>query len=100
MSNICSNEFYALSNNSDNIKLIDDFLSIKFDADIEIAGDEIDANFDSDWCFPEEEMNELFELLPDKDDIYMRCLSVEYMTDYIDYHKCEDNTGWYNALNQ
>lgn len=94
MANICSNEFYAYSENKENIKYIKDFLIRHLMADCDCDDDHIDAYFDSRWTFPEELMDEMFEGLPDKDDIYMRCLSVEYGCDYVAYHKCEDNSGW------
>lgn len=98
MANICDNTFYAYSEDAKNIDYIDTFLTNNLQANCDIYDNCIDAYFDSRWTFPEELMNEMFEGLPNKDDIYMRCLSVEYGCDYVGYHKCEDNTGWYDAL--
>lgn len=97
MANICSNEFYAFSEDENNIKVINDFLISQLNADTDVDKTTIDATFDSRWTFPENLMNELYDQIPNKQDIYMRCLSVEYGMDYVDYHKCEEN-GWYNAL--
>ena len=55
----------------------------------------VESQFDSKWSFPEEEMKELFNGLPNKDEIYMRCLSVEYGCRYVEYHECEGKEGWY-----
>lgn len=98
MANICDNTFYAYSENEENIKYIEKFLVDNLQADCDLYDDSINAYFDSKWTFPEELMDEMFDGLPDKNDIYMRCLSVEYAMDYIDYHKCEGENGWYNAL--
>jgi len=97
MANLCSNDFYAYSEDENNIKTIDNFLKSELYADTEVDKTTIDAWFDSKWTFPEELMNQLYEEIPNKEDVYMRCLSVEYGCDYIGYHKCEEN-GWYDAL--
>lgn len=97
MANICSNTFYCFSEDPNNIKVVKEFLKKELDADVEDDTETIDAYFDSRWDFPEKTMNELYNLIPNKDDIYMRCLSTEYGNDYIGYHKCEKE-GWYDAL--
>lgn len=94
MANICSNEFYCTSENEENLKYVEKFLNENFDADAEIYDDSIDAYFSSKWVFPEELMDKMYEGLPDKEDFYARCLSVEYGCDYVAYHKCEEG-GWY-----
>lgn len=98
MANVCSNEFYAYSNNYDNIEHITKFFE-KWNCygNAEIINDEtsVDVDFNSKWVFPEEDMNELFNSILDKNDIYMRCLSVEFGNDYMAYWKCKDETGWY-----
>lgn len=97
MANICSNEFYAYSNDYNNIKHITKFFE-RWDCygDAKIANYEvsIDVDFNSKWVFPEEEMKKLFESIPNKDDIFMRCLSVEYGCDYVAYWKCVDEDSW------
>lgn len=98
MANICENEFYAYSEDKDNITVINKFLKDTFNADIECWNTSLDAYFDSKWDFPEVEMDKLFEIIPNKEDIYMRCLSVEYGQDYIAYWKCEDVNGWYQEI--
>lgn len=100
MANICDNTFYAYSENSKNIDHIEKFLSENFYENCCERIDEfsLDAHFDSKWTFPNELMDKMFNELPDKDNIYMRCLSVEYGCDYIGYFKCEDKLGWYDAL--
>lgn len=97
MANICSNTLYAYSEDSENIKTINEFFDNWPDADVEACEDCVDVYFESRWVFPEEEMKKLFDSIPNKDDIYMRCLSVEYGCDYVAYWKCSEN-GWYQAL--
>lgn len=95
MANICNNEFYAYSDNTENITYLENFFkdygSCAYDCDT----CSIDVNFESRWTFPDLDMETLYEGIPDKTDIYMRCLSVEYGCDYVAYHKCEDDSGWY-----
>lgn len=98
MANVCDNTFYAMSDNAENIDYIETFLTNNLQASCDVYDNCIDAYFDSRWTFPEELMDKMFEELPDKNDIYMRCLSVEYGCDYVAYHKCEGETGWYDAL--
>lgn len=99
MANICFNEFFASSDDEKNIEYLAKALEELLGADVYgVSNDCLDATFDSRWTFPEEIMNELFEGVPNKDDIYMRCLSVEYGCDYVAYHKCEDNEGWFQVV--
>lgn len=98
MANICNNEFYASSENSENIKIISDYISKNFNCYLEENDGSIEGWFESRWDFPYNSMVEMFNLLPDKNNIYMRCLSVEYGCDYVDYWKCTDETGWYSKF--
>lgn len=95
MANICNNEFYAYSENPENIKTIENFFEENWGyCDIyNVTTEEIEVRFDSKWDFPEEKMDELYSLIPDKENIYMRCLSVEYGCDYVAYWKCNSD-GW------
>ncbi len=93
MSNICNNTFYAYSEDEKNIDTIVKFFEDIYDADCEVSDDNVDVYFDSKWEFPEEEMRKLYESLPNKDNIYMRCLSVEYGNLYHALWICDEN-GW------
>ena len=93
MSNICNNTFYAYSEDSSNLKVIKNFFDDWHAACLEEIDNSIDCYFESKWTFPEAEMNELYEKLPNKDDIYMRCLSVEYGYLYHALWICDKN-GW------
>lgn len=95
MANICENTFYA-SASEESIDFISNFLKEHFDADVDCQVDELSAYFDSRWTFPEEEMEELFNSIPDKEDLYMRCLSVEYGCMYHALWYCDED-GWHES---
>lgn len=94
MANVCTNMFYAYSEDINNLKFIFDFLRNNFISYLEITdGECIDGTFDSRWTFPEEKMEELFSLIPNKEDIYMRCLSYEFGECYHALYICDED-GW------
>ncbi len=93
MSNICNNTFFACSEDRQNIDTIINFFHDWHFADIEDSGDSVDVYFESKWYFPEEEMEKLYEAIPNKEDIYMRCLSVEYGVMYHSLWECGTD-GW------
>lgn len=94
MANICDNTFHAYSEVAENLKTIKDFLEGALSADVDWYDlEELDAYFDSKWTFPEEIMQELHEKIPDKEHIYMRCLSVEYGCMYHALWECDED-GW------
>lgn len=99
MANVCTNEFYAYSESKENIKYIYDSLSKWFYCDIYDSSDEeIYANLESKWVFPEEFMDELYDNIPDKkSEFYMRCLSYEYGCMYHDLLYCDNDTRWRSA---
>ena len=94
MANVCDNTMYVVSQNRKNIDAVKNFFEdniVYFDCN---DNDEcLDIFFDSKWTFPEDLMQELFEAIPDKSDIYMRCLSVEYGCLYHALWVC-DSDGW------
>lgn len=95
MANICENTFYAISDDRNNLDIIlDYFKDGEFEFDYDDRGDCIYVYFSSEWVFPESEMQELYEKIPNKSDIYMRCLSVEYETEYHALWKCKNKNGW------
>lgn len=95
MANICTNTMYVESETRENLDAIITFFNnnIKY-YDYEDDGVSLDISFDSRWVFPEELMEELFEAIPNKSDIYMRCLSVEYGCMYHALWYC-DKDGWH-----
>lgn len=93
MANICDNTFYAYSKNRKNIEVIINFFRNWFYSEIDDSNTSIDIYFQSKWVFPEEHMINLYESIPDKSDIYMRCLSAEYGLMYHALWEC-DEFGW------
>lgn len=94
MANICDNTMFVSSENRANLDAVINFLNATIEYyDCDDGGDYLDIYFDSKWVFPEELMQRLFEAIPDKSDIYMRCLSVEYGCLYHALWIC-DNNGW------
>lgn len=93
MSNPCSNTFSAYSKDRKNIETIIKFFNEWPYSDIDDSGESVDIYFDSRWTFPEEKMNELFEIIPNKDDIHMRCLSYEFGNLYHALWICDED-GW------
>lgn len=97
MANLCDNSFYAYSEDQKNIECILYFFN-NWDSVChgECTEDTIELYFASRWEFPEEEMNKLYQLIPNKGDIYMRCLSVEYGCMYHALWYCDED-GWREA---
>ncbi len=95
MANICNNQFYAYSEDPENIRRILDFFNNWSSVcHGESTDDTVELYFESKWVFPEEEMITLFQLIPNKSDIYMRCLSVEYGCMYHALWYCDED-GWH-----
>ena len=97
MANICDNTMYVESETKENLDAVISFFdeNIKF-YDCDANDNYLDIFFDSKWEFPEELMKELFETIPNKSDIYMRCLSVEYGCMYHALWYC-DSDGWHEV---
>ena len=97
MANICTNTMYVESKTRENLDAVITFFNsnLKY-YDYEDDGDSLYISFDSRWVFPEELMEELFEAIPNKSDIYMRCLSVEYGCMYHALWYCDEN-GWHEC---
>lgn len=97
MANICTNDFYFCSEDESNVKYVFKFIDEHFDHWCEAYSDYVEGGFDSRWTFPEHLMNEMYKGIPNKSDVYARCLSYEYGCDYVEYWKM-DEEGWYNRL--
>lgn len=97
MANICLNTMYVESETRENLDAVITFFNnnLKY-YDYEDNGDSLDISFDSRWVFPEELMEELFKAIPNKSDIYMRCLSVEYGCMYHALWYCDED-GWHEC---
>lgn len=94
MANICENSMFVQSEDCRNLDHIEKFMRSWTYADIEhVDNDIIEIYFDSKWDFPIDEMNKMVEDLPNKDDIYIRVLSVEYGEYYCAFH-VYDGVSW------
>ena len=95
MANICENTLRVYSTDPKNLEYIKEFFNNVLNGDVQIMDSEnLDIYFNSKWVFPEEEMNKLFDGLPNKKDIDMCCLSVEWGCPYCEFHTCKDSEGW------
>lgn len=96
MANVCSNTMYVSSEDVRNLEHIRSYMENWAYAQIESIDDEtFEVYFDSRWDFPFEAMSEMVEDLPNKDDIYIRVLSVECGDYYCAFH-VYDGDVWYN----
>lgn len=98
MANIATNLFYINSGSKENVDFVLSKISEYFSNIFYTYQEDNSAEleFESTWNFPEEEMSGIFEDLPDKEDIYMRCLSYEFGTLYHSLWVC-DKEGWHEV---
>lgn len=97
MANICDNQLTFYSDDKDNVEVFEKFFEKWEDSDINrVSDDNIECYFPSRWTFPQKEMDELYNSMPNKQDLYMRCLSVEFGNLYHSLNVCEEN-GWYEV---
>lgn len=96
MANICDNELHVYSEDTNNLEYVKKFFDeYTFKViDIEEEGPSIIIKFESEWTFPEELMGNLFDGIPNKKDIDMICLSIEWGCFYCEFHSC-DKDGWH-----
>lgn len=94
MANICENELRIYTVNKENKETIKHFFKGEWNEDIIEDEENITIYFDSKWTFPEEAMDRLYDSLPNKKDLNMICLSVEWGCAYCQFHTCDEN-GWY-----
>lgn len=95
MANLCENTLVINSNSQKNINYITDFIKTNFECNsLEYVNDNcIKIEFNSKWMFPVFEMDQMFQNLPNKEDIQMDCLSVEWGCYYCEFRSC-DSMGW------
>ena len=96
MANVCDNSMHICTESNENITHIKTFLTKNFPgAIIEDQGSYLEAYFDSNWTFPEKEMDELYKTMPDKNDISIVCLSTEWGNYYTEFNFLDKN-GWHD----
>ncbi len=85
MANICTNLFYASSENTETIDTIRAFIEENFPNDWYEQDDEyqIEGELYSRWDFPKSLFDELGKSLQHDDTLYMRCLSYELCNEYV-----------------
>lgn len=93
MANICDNTMHVESSSAENIEYILRFFDDGWNYKVEDYGYDLDITFESKWTFPEEEMEKLYDGLPDPDEILITCLSVELGNLYHALWVCNEN-GW------
>ncbi len=95
MANICENELRIYSDDIKNIEYITNFLEDNLEVYDTFENEEsITVNFYSKWDFPEGIMDELYNGIPNKEDISIVCLSIEWGNFYTSFHTC-DSEGWH-----
>ena len=94
MANIAENTLYAYSENNQVINIIKNFIEENFDYCINyIEENQLELVFDSSWEFPEEEMDELYSLIKNFNNFYIRVLSLELCNHYHALFYCDETTG-------
>lgn len=94
MANICENTIKVFTEDESNKNYVIKFMKDTFHEDLEeVASDFLEGYFSSKWVFPEELMEDLYNKLPNKEDIDITVLSVEWGCFYCEFHTC-DHDGW------
>ena len=91
MANICNNTLAAFSTDQRNLNAIEEYFRNYDFCDIDRKEESIEVNFESKWTFPESDMEDLYHSIPNKEDIYIRCLSVEYGNLYHALWICDED---------
>lgn len=99
MANVCENELRVFSENPDNISKVMEFFKENwnyYDFD-EVDSENLTIYFDSKWDFPELQMIDLVNNLPDKENVSMTCLSTEWGNMYAEFHYFNGQHWIYNG---
>lgn len=93
MANICDNELRVYTESPENITAITRFFNEKFPhcSIDDVRDDSMIIYFESKWDFPKSAMEDLIKSIPDKENISMDCLSVEWGNLYCAFHSFEVN---------
>lgn len=94
MANTCENTMHFYTTSKENIEYTKEWFNKNLPhSDVEADNDCIDVYFDSKWTFPEELMDTFYQYIPNKDDIDIVVLSVEWGCYYCAFHTCDED-GW------
>ena len=85
MAHYATNIFYASTENQNDLNKIEDFLSDNFSGYTNKYSDFLDAEFSSDWEYPEKEMDQLIASLEAKDKVYIIILTYEFENEYVSF---------------
>lgn len=97
MANVCENRMYVQSEDEQNLIAIREYFDNWKSACIdEIDSDSFEVYFDSRWDFPLADMQDMVKLIPNKDDIYIKCLSIEWGESYCEFNEYDGDGDWYN----
>lgn len=93
----CENILKVNSDSKENIEYVKNYFVNEWDCTVDIYdGDYLELSFISKSAFPEEELNKFLEGLPDKENISMTCLSVNWNWYYSAFYTFdgEENDNW------
>lgn len=95
MANLCCNDVHARGS-KENMDHVQEFIETEFNGDVcREEDEELTSMFDSKWTFPDKAMEEMWNLMPDKndEDLQIEVLSVEMGCYYHAIHTL-DKDGW------
>lgn len=98
MANICNNKMYVSSPNKESLQQIQEFMeNWGMDSILEDIDEEtLEYYFDSNWNFPEKDMQKMTDSIKDTEDLYIRVLSIEEGNYYAEYNVFEN--GCWNTI--
>ena len=91
MANICTNKLF-LSTKDEQLRdnLIESITNVFYCSDVQpVENAEVftcEMEFDSNWTFPHQKMEELTNELPQGNDLYIRVLSYEFGCEYVGFN--------------
>lgn len=98
MANICNNKMYVYSSNKESLQQIQEFMENWGMASTleEIDEETLEYYFDSNWNFPEKDMQKMTDSIKDTEDLYIKVLSIEEGNYYAEYNVFEN--GCWNTI--
>ncbi|MCD8287779.1 MAG: hypothetical protein LUC18_02930 [Porphyromonadaceae bacterium] len=96
MANYATNIFFARTENGKDLEKVKKFLEDTFmDCYLDREGDCVEGEFSSRWNYPEKEIDKIISSLEDKDKIYIRVLTHELCTEYVNFQVFSDGEWSY-----
>lgn len=98
MANYATNLFFASTENQNDLERIGQFLDENLcDSMYEMYDECIDGEFCSRWKYPEEEIEDMIDLLEDKDKVYIRILTFQLSDEYVSFRVFSEGE-WKTAI--